>query len=242
MRRPRDPDDLVYGGPHIAGAPGATRVKPWGVPERGEPPPLRRRGKESRERCVAAVLLVAASPLLAACAVAVKIEALVDPRARGPVLFREERISRGRRIPLLKFRTLTAAAMASLPTGPTHVKQLERSGHVTRVGRLLGKWYLDELPQLLNIVRGEMFFIGTRPYPVDAAEAEFVKGIDRKFEMPAGLVGPVQSYKGRPSPSELELDEEYWEAFREWGALRLLVFDLQIARRSLSVMLAHEGR
>ena len=212
-----------------------------GTPERDDPAPFRRRGKEVRERLLAAVLLVPAAPVLAACAAAIKLEGALDRRARGPVFFVEDRVSRGRAIRLLKLRTLDAEALAALGDGPTHIKQLERAGHVTRVGRVLKDWYLDELPQLLNILRGDMFFIGTRPWPLEPYEAELARGVTRKYEMPAGLVGPVQSYKGRKSPSEFELDEEYWEAFRTWSGWDLLKLDWQIARRSVEIQLAHEG-
>src|SRR5687768_12041366 len=114
--------------------------------------PFRRRGKELRERFLALVLVGVLSPLFFACAAAIKIEALLRSEARGPILFRERRISRGNEFDLLKFRVLSAPALASLGSGPTHIAVLERKGHLTRVGRTLKQWYLDELPQLLNIV------------------------------------------------------------------------------------------
>lgn len=219
-----------------------TPGRPWlGSPERTDPAPLRRRGKECWERALAALLMVPALPVMGAVAAGIKVEGTVDPAAKGPIFFVERRISRGREIDLLKFRTLSAPALAGLGDGPTHIKSLERT-HVTRMGRILKDWYLDELPQLINIVRGDMFLIGTRPWPLDAAAEELSRGITRKQEMPAGLVGPVQSYKGRHSPTEHELDEEYWEAFRTWSWWRLFRFDLSILRRSVAVQMAHEGR
>ena len=212
-----------------------------GSPERRDPAPLRRRGKEAWERALATGLLLPATPVVLAIAAAIKAEGLLDPDARGPVFFVERRISRGREIDLLKFRTLSAPALHGLGDGPTHIKAMEKT-HVTRVGKVLKDWYLDELPQLINIVRGDMFLIGTRPWPIEPAEAEIARGISRKHDMPAGLVGPVQSYKGRHSPTEHELDEEYWEAFRTWDAWRLFRFDLSILRRSVAIQLAHEGR
>ena len=186
------------------------------------------------------MLLAPAAPLMAACAVAIKGEGLVDSDARGPVLFREQRISRGRVIELLKFRTLTATALAALGPGPTHIKGLEREGRLTRVGRFLQRWYLDELPQLWNIVRGDMFLVGTRPYPIELYDEEMAKGITRKRDMPAGLVGPVQSRKG-DDVDTVALDAAYWHAFQTCSAWDLFVLDLRIIFRSGKVQLRHEG-
>ena len=200
----------------------------------------RRRGKEWRERAVAVLLLIPTAPVFAACAAAIKGEGLVDSAARGPVLWREDRISRGRVIQLLKFRTLTADALASLPPGPTHIAVLERQDKLTRAGRVIRRWYLDELPQLLNIVKGDMFLIGTRPYPVELYEEELARGVTRKRDMPAGLVGPVQSRKGRPM-DPVQLDAEYWETFQHASGWRLLLVDLRILWRSAQVLLEHKG-
>jgi len=203
---------------------------------------VRRRGKELRERGLAAVALLPAAPVMAGIAMAIKVEGMLDPAARGPVFFVEQRISRGRVIDLVKFRTINAEALAQLDEGPSHIKRFERAGMVTRVGDWLKNWYLDELPQILNIVAGDMFLIGTRPYPLDATRDELARGRTRKHDMPGGLVGPVQSYKGVKSPSEYDLDMEYWEAFTTWTAWDLWRLDWQILNRSVKVQMRHEGR
>jgi lipopolysaccharide/colanic/teichoic acid biosynthesis glycosyltransferase len=204
--------------------------------------PLRRRGKELRERIFALLALAPLAPLFALCALAIKLEGLFDRDARGPIFFKEDRISRGRAIKLLKFRTLTASALSSLGAGPTHIALLEYEGKVTRVGRAIRRWYLDELPQLINIVRGDMFLIGTRPTPFDYYEEEMSQGITRKRDMPAGLIGPVQAAKGHPDYARsVELDREYWDAFRTYSAWRLFVLDLRILVRSLRTQMEHKG-
>jgi len=203
--------------------------------------PMRRRGKELRERLLALVLVLALSPVFALSIVAIKVESILRRGAVGSVFFKEKRISRGEVIDLLKFRTLTARAIASLPPGPTHIALLEREGHLTAVGRVLKQWYLDELPQLWNVVRGDMFLIGTRPYPLELYEEELKRGVTRKRDMPAGLVGPVQAAKGSDLGTDVELDLEYWEQFRNASAIRLLLIDLGILWRSLRVQLQHKG-
>jgi len=203
-------------------------------------PLVRRPGKELRDRLVAVLLLAPAGPVLVVAAVAIKLEGLVDRRARGPVFFAEDRISRGRVFKLLKLRTLTAAALGSLGPGPTHIKSLEE-GHTTRVGRVLKQWYLDELPQLINIARGDMALIGTRPWPIELYEEEIARGITRKRDMPAGLIGPVQGAKGQAGKSDLELDLEYWESYRTDPWWRLLAVDVGIVRDSLRTLFQHKG-
>lgn len=194
-----------------------------------------------RERALAFVAIVPLAPVFALCALAIKLEGLFDRSARGPVFFQELRVSRGKVFGLYKFRTLPAADLAGLGEGPTHIAELERSGHLTRAGRLIRQWYLDELPQLWNIVRGDMFLIGTRPWPLDLYREEMARGITRKRDMPAGLVGPVQAHKGDESADPLQLDLEYWDAFRTLPAHKLLSLDLKILTRSIRVQLEHKG-
>jgi lipopolysaccharide/colanic/teichoic acid biosynthesis glycosyltransferase len=141
---------------------------------------------------------------------------------------------------MLKFRTIRTDALDRLGPGPTHIKLIESDEHLTRVGRVLHRWYLDELPQLWNIVRGDMFLIGTRPWPVEAYEQELARGITRKRDMPAGLIGPVQSRKG-DGGQELDLDRAYWEAFQTYPAWKLLLLDVRIILRSAKVQLKHKG-
>ena len=202
--------------------------------------PFRRPGKELRERVFAGLLLIPAAPVFAACALLIKLEGVWDKDARGPVCFREARVCRGTVFGLLKFRTLRRSVLEQLDPGqPSHIAKLERAGGLTRAGGLIRQWYLDELPQLLNIVRGDMFLIGTRPWPIELYEADLAKGRTLKRDMPAGLIGPVQAHKGHKV--EADLDAEYWEAFRTYPAWRLFLLDLGIIGRSLRVQLEHKG-
>lgn len=211
------------------------------VPHGEALPVIRRRGKELRERFAAGVALVVLSPVFAACAVAVAFEGAVRPNARGPIFFREKRVSRGRVFDLLKFRVLDRKALESIGPGPTHIARLEREGRLTVVGRVLKQWYLDELPQLWNIARGDMFLIGTRPWPIELYEAHLAEGFTYKRDMPAGLIGPVQAHKGDTTADPVDLDLSYWEEFQNASALRLLVIDLKLIGGSLRVQLEHRG-
>ena len=104
---------------------------------------------------VAAVALLLLVPVFVLIAVAIKLD------SRGPLFFVQERVGRqGKRFRLVKFRTM-------LPSD-THVSEWERDNHkrLTRVGRHLRRCRLDELPQLYNILRGDMCLVGPRPHPV----------------------------------------------------------------------------
>ncbi len=101
-----------------------------------------------------AVALVLLSPLWLAIALAVKLD------SRGPVLFRQARMGRAFRPFLIyKFRTMVADA----PRLGGQLTAGDRDPRITRIGRFLRRWKLDELPQLLNIVKGDMSFVGPRP-------------------------------------------------------------------------------
>jgi exopolysaccharide biosynthesis polyprenyl glycosylphosphotransferase len=103
----------------------------------------------------AAVGLVIVAPLMAVIALAVKLD------SRGPVFFRQDRVGyHGKRFSLIKFRTMRPV--------PAEVSAWVRDNadRITRVGRLLRKFRLDELPQFLNVLRGDMNLVGPRPHPV----------------------------------------------------------------------------
>lgn len=195
-------------------------------------------------KVVALLGLVLLSPVFAAIAAAIKFEGLLRSTARGPVFFVEERMSWGRPFGLIKFRILDRSALSGLGPGPSHIKHLELAGneHVTLVGRFLKRYYLDELPQLFNIIKGDMVLIGTRPWPRELCEEEIARGVTRKLDMPAGLLGPVQAHKGdESSPGGIALDLEYFEAYKTLPLLRLIALDLRIAARCIKVMFEGKG-
>lgn len=203
-----------------------------------------KRATEAVGRFVAAAMLLVSAPVFAAICVAIALESLLVPAARGPLFFLEERISRGERFRLIKFRILNRDALRSLGDGPTHIKLVELDGdhHLTRVGRVLKRYYLDELPQLINILEGDMALVGTRPWPIELYEAEMATGVTRKRDMPAGLLGPVQAHKGdENSPHGHQLDAEYFEAYKTLPFPRLLALDALIVARCIKVMFEGKG-
>ena len=171
--------------------------------------------------------LLSLSPLLAL------IAALIRLDSRGPVLFRQERIGLGGRcFRMLKFRTMGVdadrrkAELAHLNhTGDPRLFKIPDDPRVTRVGRWLRKWSLDELPQLWNVLRGDMSLVGPRPF----FEADTLTYDDHHFwrlGAKPGMTGLWQ-VSGRSSVVDFEevvrLDRQYVHRWSLWMDLRILL-------------------
>jgi lipopolysaccharide/colanic/teichoic acid biosynthesis glycosyltransferase len=200
--------------------------------------------KETFDRGLSALILLITSPLFALAAMAILVDGLVWREDRGPVFHREIRVSAGRTFSLFKFRTMQVHAIEAARRQGLTVKYLEREnrGH-TRVGRHLRRWYLDELPQVLNILRGEMSWVGPRPPAPFEYERELSEGNVRKRLARAGLVGLQQANKGRTQSfdEEIALDYEYVAQVRTMTPFRRLAYDISILLRSLRVLVEGKG-
>jgi lipopolysaccharide/colanic/teichoic acid biosynthesis glycosyltransferase len=192
---------------------------------------------------VATIVLLVLAPLLTAIALAVRID------SKGPVLFRQRRVGRGRReFTIFKFRTMCQDADASrhrkyvqtLIDGSCesergHLYKLSVDDRITRVGRFLRSWSLDELPQLINVLRGQMALVGPRPvipYEVDMYPDAYLK----RFAVKPGLTGlwQVSGRNERTYDEMVSFDIEYAES----SSLRL---DLLILAKTVPVVLRRQG-
>ena len=192
---------------------------------------------------IALPLLVVLAPVFAFLFVAMGIDMLRCARDRGPWLYREERISRGRVFDLLKFRTLRRAALAGMDPA-SHARMLEADeGNLTWAGRrLLKPWYLDELPQLWNVVRGDMSLVGPRPWPLPMVANQVAQGLTYRNEFVAGWTGPVQVEKGITEPADYQqLDLGYVRACREDRAAAIVRRDVVLLWRTVRVLARGEG-
>lgn len=183
---------------------------------------------------VGALLL---TPVVGAAALAVAAlmwrEGLRDPASRGPLLYREERWTAGRPFQILKFRT---AYVGSQEPGS--------AGRVTRTGHLLKKFYLDELPQVLNILRGEMTFVGPRPNTPEFARREIeVEGMRSKLLLRAGLTGLTQAHKGeaRDRSAYRAFEDAYLEEVLRRGPVGVVLYDLRLVLETVPLVLRGEG-
>jgi len=196
--------------------------------EAGFPPegPVGGRAKRALDLAVAVPLLVVAAPAMAAIAVWVRRD------SPGPALFRQTRVGyAGRPFTLLKFRSMVVGAQG-MGAGLRITSDDDR---ITRSGRLLRALSLDELPQLVNIVRGDMSLVGPRP-TVAAQVARYTPRQRRRLRARPGVTGLAQ-VRGRnaiPWSVRIEHDIEYVEG---WSMRR----DLAILARTAAVVLARRG-
>ena len=188
---------------------------------------------------VSATLLLLLSPVALAVLVAFALDVVLERQDRGSLFYREPRISRGRTFGLLKFRTLRADALAR---AGGHARLLEADpANLTWLGRrVLKPWYLDEAPQLWNILRGDLSLVGPRPWPPELVEQQRAEGVTYRDEVSAGLTGLAQLTKGSDQ-RYADLDIAYVERCRTLAGWALVRYDLEIVLRTVRVVARGEG-
>jgi lipopolysaccharide/colanic/teichoic acid biosynthesis glycosyltransferase len=182
--------------------------------------------KRAIDILIAGTAAVLTSPLLAAITIAIWLE------DRGPAILRQHRVGLGNEdFELLKFRTMVADAH-KLGTGWLIA---EGDPRITRVGAFLRRWSLDELPQMFNVLRGDMSIIGPRPtlrYQVD----QYTPFQMRRLEVRPGITGWAQvcGRNALPWPERIALDVHYVDH-------RSLLLDLRILARTIPLLLSPSG-
>ena len=163
---------------------------------------------------IATIALIVLSPVLLVAAIVIKLG------SRGPVVYRQWRVGKdGREFEMLKLRTMVAG---SDPIGVGTVVERD-DPRVTRAGRFLRRTSLDEIPNLLNVLRGEMAIVGPRP-TIPAQVKDYTPFQHRRHEVRPGLTGwaQVQGRAGIPWEERIELDVEYVDRRSLWLDLRIL--------------------
>jgi exopolysaccharide biosynthesis polyprenyl glycosylphosphotransferase len=184
--------------------------------------------KRGFDLVVVSVALVVSLPLWMAVAIAIRLS------SPGPVLFHQQRVSKGGRIfRMHKFRTMTDVDCPVDTSTPFF--KLESDPRLTRVGRILRRYSLDELPQFWNVLKGEMSLVGPRPLPADQVAAH-VELLGPRHEVPAGVTGWWQiNGRSAVTPDEaIQLDQFYIE---NWS----LPLDLYILLRTFGTVLGGKG-
>jgi exopolysaccharide biosynthesis polyprenyl glycosylphosphotransferase len=194
--------------------------------------------KQLLDVCLAAILLVVASPFLLAAAIAIR---LTSP---GPLLFRQQRCGlNGKPFMMLKFRSMVTDAdqrkheLAKLNEMAGPVFKVSNDPRVTPVGRWMRRYSIDELPQLINVLRGEMSLVGPRPLPIDEVERFDDPAHRRRLSVKPGLTCLWQ-VSGRNNVSDfrdwVRLDLEYIDNWSLW-------LDMKILCRTIPVVITGNG-
>jgi exopolysaccharide biosynthesis polyprenyl glycosylphosphotransferase len=206
-------------------------------------PPMRlsrsiRTVKRGIDLVASAAGLLLLTPVLAAIAIAIKVD------SKGPVFFRQKRHGRGgSEFKIVKFRTMDADAEAQR-LAMAHLNEMEGAGplfkmandpRITKVGAFLRKTSLDELPQLWNVLRGEMSLVGPRPFVVH--ESEQITGwAGRRLDTTPGITGLWQILGRNDIPFDemVKLDYVYVTNWSLW-------WDIKILLRTIPTVLGRKG-
>ena len=184
---------------------------------------------------VCLVLLTVVVPAIAACALAIALD------SAGPIFFTQQRTGRdGRRFRMLKLRTMVAdaeerkAALAHLNVLPPPDFKIPDDPRITRVGRFLRATSLDELPQLFNVLRGDMSLVGPRPTSFSADSYDLWH--THRLDVVPGITGlwQIEGRNVTTFDERLRLDVQYIRRRSLW-------FDLQLLARTVLVVLRRSG-
>lgn len=185
----------------------------------------------------AGILMIGLSPLMIAIGLAIRFD------TPGNVLFRQRRVGlHGRTFEVLKFRTMVQGAedrlteLMELNEIRGHAFKITRDPRITRMGRWLRRTSLDELPQLWNVLRGEMSLVGPRP-PLGSEVAGYDVWHRRRLSMKPGMTGlwQVRARSEQDFDRWVETDLEYIDSWSLW-------LDLRIILRTIPAVLHREGR
>jgi exopolysaccharide biosynthesis polyprenyl glycosylphosphotransferase len=185
---------------------------------------------------IAAAGLIVVSPILLAAAIAIKLD------SPGPVFFRQERVGKdGKHFGVLKLRSMrsdaerTLAALRSQSEVDGPLFKMRNDPRVTRVGRVLRSWSIDELPQLWNVLRGEMSIVGPRP-ALPGETSEWSAELQNRLRVKPGITGMWQ-VNGRSSSSFEDYERYDLYYVDNWS----LLTDLAIIAKTIPVVLLRRG-
>ncbi len=191
------------------------------------------------------LLIILFSPFIAAVLLLMGAEFLFVSESRGRIFYSEIRISAGKPFRIFKFRIFKETAIKKMLEEEQfiHTKKLERDrDNLTYLGILLKKIYMDELPQLFNILKGDMSLVGPRPTNIVNAQRLYEEGFYSKFLIRAGLMGTFQLYKGRKGAFDQEdLDMKYINFCRKSPGWKIIFYDLQVIALTILTVLRAKG-
>jgi lipopolysaccharide/colanic/teichoic acid biosynthesis glycosyltransferase len=200
-------------------------------------------GKRLFDLVVASLMLMLTAPLFPLIAIVIRLE------SKGPALFRQWRVGMSdpdqtRLFHMIKFRSMRVDAEAA--TGAVWASK--QDPRITRVGRFLRKTRLDELPQLWNVIRGDMSLVGPRPERpgiVPKLEQQIPFYVERVYGVRPGITGLAQVHQGYDETIEdvrIKVGYDYSYAIRLSSFLGWIKTDLEVMARTVAVMICGRGQ
>jgi lipopolysaccharide/colanic/teichoic acid biosynthesis glycosyltransferase len=191
---------------------------------------------------VGAFLLILTSLLFVLFIALIILEHTLRGRPFDPLFYRDTRMSRGTTFRLYKFNIFDQYAVETLQKNGAfiHTKKLEWGGHVTIIGKILRQIYLDELPQLFNVLKGDMSLVGPRPVNLEVYATMCEKGVPPLALISGGMTGSYQSRKNTKGVTAAALEAEYLVQYKR-GGWRIVLVDTLTVLRTIKVVLRAKG-
>ena len=173
------------------------------------------------------------------------IEQIFVPSSRGPFFYSELRISKGKPFQLYKFRIFKTTSINSYKNehGFVQTKDLEgNKNNLTFIGRILKQIYMDELPQLFNVLKGDMTLVGPRPSNEVVTWQDGKEGRFQRYLLTCGLTGPFQTNKGSAVPlNQNQVDMEYILFCKNSPGWKIVLADSKILFETVITVVKAKG-
>lgn len=190
------------------------------------------------------LFIVLLSPFFILIFILIFFEHILRGCSFASLLYTEIRISQGKEFKFSKFNIFKPKAIEEAERSGEfiHTKKFEHDGVSTIfIGHILQKIYMDELPQLFSILKGDISFVGPRPVNLEVYESLINNDIETKTVIKAGLTGSYQSHKGEKGMSNLELDREYIDFCKNNSSWKVVLNDLKIMVRTIKILFRAQG-
>jgi len=190
------------------------------------------------------ILLIILGPLFILIMAVIFIGNILTGRFFNPLFYVEKRISQDKPFKFIKFNVFKPEVITKFRSNNEfiHTKKLEHDGKsLTLIGLILQKIYLDELPQLYNVLKGDLSLVGPRPVNPVNYKIILNQGNTTKAEIKAGLTGNFQSRKGEAGATQDKLDREYINFCLNNTAWKIIINDIKIILRTLVVIFKAKG-
>lgn len=209
-----------------------------------EKPAKERFCKLAFDKIFSMAMIILSSPVFALIFVAYFLDGIIHPEHRGSLFIYYLASNCGRKFKKYKFRLAKESLIEHEARKRGDIRAYPSEcdpANLTCVGRFLKKHYLDELPQLFNILKGNMSFVGPRPLAWEHYERDIKQGNITRRVLKAGLFSETHTRKGTPDFKNTELEYEYIKKYMNLPALSLLWADVKIIARGIKMILEGKG-